>query len=129
VTMSAADGLLFSKDHEWIRLDGGRARIGITDFAQDALGDVVFVQIPTLGRDVSSGEAVSEVESTKSVSDIYAPLPGRIVRVNESLESNPALINSDPYGDGWICEIEVAGDVNLGGLMNEEAYRHMVEGS
>lgn len=127
--MSAADGLLFSKDHEWIRLDGGRARIGITDFAQDALGDVVFVQIPTLGRDVSSGEAVSEVESTKSVSDIYAPLPGRIVRVNESLESNPALINSDPYGDGWICEIEVAGDVNLGGLMNEEAYRHMVEGS
>lgn len=129
MTMSAADGLLFSKDHEWIRLDGGRARIGITDFAQDALGDVVFVQIPTLGRDVSSGEAVSEVESTKSVSDIYAPLPGRIVRVNESLESNPALINSDPYGDGWICEIEVAGDVNLGGLMNEEAYRHMVEGS
>lgn len=127
--MSAADGLLFSKDHEWIRLADGRARIGITDFAQDALGDVVFVQIPTLGQDVSSGDPVSEVESTKSVSDIYAPLPGRIVSVNENLEANPALINTDPYGDGWICEIEVAADVKLDGLMDEEAYRRLVEGS
>lgn len=127
--MSAADGLLFSKDHEWIRLVGGVARIGITDFAQDALGDVVFVQIPQVGQDVSSGDAVSEVESTKSVSDIYAPLAGRIVSVNDTLEANPALINSDPYGEGWICEIAVADGVDVSELMNEEAYRLLVGGS
>lgn len=127
--MSASGDLLFSKDHEWVRLGDGVARIGITDFAQDALGDVVFVQIPNLGQDVKSGDAVSEVESTKSVSDIYAPLPGRIVAVNENLEANPALINSDPYGDGWICEIAVTSDVDLAGLMSEDAYRLLVEGS
>ena len=127
--MSATDGLLFSKDHEWIRIVDGIARIGITDFAQDALGDVVFVQIPNVGQKVKSGEAVSEVESTKSVSDIYAPLAGEIVSVNEGLEANPALINSDPYGDGWICEIAVSADIDLAGLMSEEAYLRMVEGS
>ena len=127
--MSASGDLLSSKDHEWIRLSDGVARIGITDFAQDALGDVVFVQIPNVGQDVSPGDAVSEVESTKSVSDIYAPLPGRIVSVNENLEANPALINSDPYGDGWICEIAVASDVDLTGLMNEADYLSLVEGS
>ncbi len=127
--MSASGDLLFSKDHEWVRLGDGVARIGITDFAQDALGDVVFVQIPNLGQDVKSGDPVSEVESTKSVSDIYAPLPGRIVAVNENLEANPALINSDPYGDGWICEIAVTSDVDLAGLMSEDAYRLLVEGS
>lgn len=124
--MSVADGLLFSKDHEWVRLVDGVARVGITDFAQDALGDVVFVQIPQLGQDVTTGDAVSEVESTKSVSDIYAPLTGRIVSVNQTLEANPALINSDPYGEGWICEIAVGGDVDVSELMNEEAYRQLV---
>jgi glycine cleavage system H protein len=127
--MSVTDGLLFSKDHEWVRVVDGIARIGITDFAQDALGDVVFVQIPNVGQKVHSGEAVSEVESTKSVSDIYAPIAGEIVSVNEGLETNPALINSDPYGEGWICEIAVSADVDLAGLMNEEAYLLLVEGS
>jgi glycine cleavage system H protein len=123
---SAGNDLLFSKDHEWVRLVDGVARIGITDFAQDALGDVVFVQMPNLGQDVQPGDAVSEVESTKSVSDIYAPLSGQIVTVNENLEANPALINTDPYGDGWICEIAVGADVNLDSLMNEEAYLKLV---
>jgi glycine cleavage system H protein len=127
--MSVTDGLLFSKDHEWVRVVDGIARIGITDFAQDALGDVVFVQIPNVGQKVHSGEAVSEVESTKSVSDIYAPIAGEIVSVNEGLETNPALINSDPYGDGWICEIAISADDDLTGLMNEEAYLQLVEGS
>jgi len=127
--MSAGDGLLFSVDHEWIRLSEGIARVGITDFAQDALGDVVFVQMPTLGQEVQLGDAVSEVESTKSVSDIYAPLAGQIVSVNENLESNPALINTDPYGDGWICEIAVGTEVNVEGLMDEEAYLKMVGAS
>jgi glycine cleavage system H protein len=127
--MSAGDGLLFSVDHEWIRLADGIARVGITDFAQDALGDVVFIQMPTLGQEVQLGDAVSEVESTKSVSDIYAPLAGQIVSVNENLESNPALINTDPYGDGWICEIAVGTEVNVEGLMDEEAYLKMVGAS
>ena len=124
-----ATDLLFSKDHEWIRVAEGVARVGITDFAQDALGDVVFVQPPTVGCDVSSGDAVGEVESTKSVSDIYAPVSGRVVAINEELQTNPALINSDPYGAGWICEIALADTADLTGLMDEASYRQMVEGS
>lgn len=121
--------LLFSKDHEWILIADGVARVGITDFAQDALGDVVFVQAPSLGREVTSGDAVGEVESTKSVSDIYAPISGRIVKVNDELQANPSLINSDPFGAGWICEIAISAEVDLSDLMDESAYRRMVEGS
>lgn len=127
--MSATGNLLFSKDHEWIRIDGAVARVGITDFAQDALGDVVFVQTPRVGDSVSSGDAMGEVESTKSVSDIYAPVSGRIVKVNDALQDDPALINSDPYGDGWICEIEVGSGADLSDLMDEQAYRKLVSGS
>lgn len=127
--MSGTEGLLYSKDHEWIRIVGGVARVGITDFAQDALGDVVFVQPPRLGDAVRSGDSVGEVESTKSVSDIYAPVTGTIVSVNTELQDNPALINSDPFGAGWICEIEVGADADLSGLMDENAYRQLVQGS
>lgn len=127
--MSASGNLLFSKDHEWIRIEGSVARVGITDFAQDALGDVVFVQTPRVGDSVSTGDAMGEVESTKSVSDIYAPVTGRIVKVNDALQGDPALINSDPFGDGWICEIEVGSGVDLSDLMDEQAYRQLVSGS
>jgi glycine cleavage system H protein len=125
--MAAPGTLLFSRDHEWVRLDGGSARVGITDFAQDALGDVVFVQLPSMGATVTSGQSVSEVESTKSVSDIYSPLNGTISAVNVDLGSDPSLLNSDPFGLGWIYELSVDVDVDLGQLIDEDAYRRFVK--
>src|SRR5687768_13048397 len=99
--MNVPDELRYSTDHEWIRVEGTTARIGITDYAQDALGDVVFVQVPDMGADVVPGAGISEVVSTKSVSDIYAPITGKIVEVNADLDASPERINADPYGDGW----------------------------
>ena len=125
--MSELGKLLFSKNHEWVRLDGVSARAGITDFAQDALGEVVFVQLPRVGEKVTCGQSVSEVESTKSVSDIYSPLNGTINAVNVELESEPSLLNSDPFGRGWIYELSVDADVDLGHLIDEDAYRRFVK--
>jgi len=105
--MNTPEELRYSSDHEWARIEDGKIRVGITDFAQDNLGDVVFVQIPELGAAVSVGDSFSEVESTKSVSDIYSPVDGTIAEINPLLESQPELLNSDPYGQGWICTIEV----------------------
>ena len=105
--MQVPSDLIYSSDHEWIRRSGGTVRIGITDYAQDALGDVVFVQVPSVGVTVSKGQSFSEVESTKSVSDIYAPVSGKVTAVNDALGNTPELVNSDPYGEGWICEIGV----------------------
>jgi glycine cleavage system H protein len=126
--MSIPDGLRYSSDHEWISLDGNRARMGITDYAQDALGDVVFVQVPTLGAAVTAGDTMSEVESTKSVSDIYAPVSGTIVAVNESLADQPEALNNDPYGAGWICEIELSDPAQIEALLDAGGYRTLVEG-
>jgi glycine cleavage system H protein len=126
--MSIPVALRYSSDHEWIRVDGTRVRIGITDYAQDALGDVVFVQAPSLGAAVSAGDSMSEVESTKSVSDIYAPVSGTVVAVNDVLASAPETVNSDPYGDGWICEIELSDPAQLESLLDAEAYRTLIEG-
>jgi glycine cleavage system H protein len=120
--------LRYSSDHEWVRVDGTTVTIGITEYAQDALGDVVFVELPDSGLDVAAGESFSEVESTKSVSDIYAPVTGSISEINDSLESQPELLNSDPYGAGWICRIEVSNPSELEGLMDAEAYRALTEG-
>ncbi len=125
--MSASD-LLFSTDHEWVLITGLIARIGITDFAQDALGDVVFVQPATLGQKLGAGDSFSEVESTKSVSDIYAPLSGVVVAVNEALDADPGLVNSDPYGQGWICELEITPDADTSHLMTGDAYAIFVAG-
>ena len=125
--MSASD-LLFSTDHEWVLITGLIARIGITDFAQDALGDVVFVQPATLGQKLGAGDSFSEVESTKSVSDIYAPLGGVVVAVNEALDADPGLVNSDPYGQGWICELEITPDADISHLMTGDAYEIFVAG-
>ncbi len=126
--MHVPDDLRYSTDHEWIRVDGNRIRIGITDYAQDALGDVVFVQVPEVGASVDGGQGVSEVESTKSVSDIYAPVGGTIVEVNADLETAPERINADPYGEGWICDLEVADVASLDALLDAEAYRKLIEG-
>ena len=120
--------LRYSSDHEWVRVDGTTVTIGITEYAQDALGDVVFVEMPDAGLAVAAGETFSEVESTKSVSDIYAPITGSISEVNAELESQPELLNSDPYGAGWICRIEISDPSELDGLMDAEAYRALTEG-
>ena len=126
--MNVPGELLYSKDHEWVQLTGTTARIGITDFAQDALGDVVFVQAPTVGTSVNSGDSISEVESTKSVSDIYAPVTGVVSSANEALDADPSLINSDPYGNGWICEIEVPSNLDTSHLLSASAYSEFVAG-
>jgi glycine cleavage system H protein len=119
--------LRYSKEHEWVALDASRARVGITDYAQDALGDVVFVQLPEVGTDVAAMGTCAEVESTKSVSDIYAPLAGTIVEVNESLNDAPEQLNQDPYGAGWIFVLEVADPSAADALLDAGAYRRFVE--
>jgi glycine cleavage system H protein len=126
--MNVPPELRYSSDHEWVRVEGATATIGITEYAQDALGDVVFVEMPDAGLAVAAGESFSEVESTKSVSDIYAPITGSISEVNADLESQPELLNSDPYGAGWICRIEISDPSELDGLMDAEAYRALTEG-
>ena len=116
--------LRYTAEHEWVRLDDGSrtARIGITDYAQSALGDVVYVSLPDTGTAVQPGTAVGEVESTKSVSDVYAPLPGTVSARNDALDASPDLVNSDPYGAGWLVDIELAPDADLGGLLDADAY-------
>ena len=126
--MHIPEELKYSKDHEWVRLSGTIARVGITDYAQDALGDVVFVQLPASGSEVSAGQSCSEVESTKSVSDIYVPVSGLITNVNSLLSESPNLINSDPYGDGWIMEIEVSNVSSVAELLDASNYRQFIEG-
>jgi glycine cleavage system H protein len=122
--------LYFTAEHEWIRRSGDdTVRVGITDFAQSALGDVVFVQLPSVGDDVTAGAAFGEVESTKSVSDLYAPISGKVSAVNGDLDGNPQLVNSDPYGAGWLLDIQIYGadvaalESALAGLLDAEAYR------
>ena len=125
--MNIPEDLRYSPDHEWARLEDGKVRVGITDYAQDALGDVVFVQVPDVGAAVSAGDSFSEVESTKSVSDIYAPVSGTVVEVNADLADNPERINEDPYGEGWICVIEPNDASELDKLLDAEGYRKLVE--
>lgn len=126
--MDVPADLRYSSDHEWVRIEGTRVTIGITDYAQDALGDVVFVQVPEVGRSVSAGEAVGEVESTKSVSDIYAPVTGTVVAVNDDLSGAPEQLNSDPYGSGWLCVIEVSDAASLDALIDATAYQALIDG-
>jgi glycine cleavage system H protein len=120
--MQTPSDLRYSNDHEWARVDGTRVRVGITDYAQDALGDVVFVDVPKVGTDVSVGGVIGEVESTKSVSEIYAPVSGTVSAVNESLKTSPEFVNSDPYGDGWICEITTSSTGDYDALLDATAY-------
>ncbi len=124
--MNVPDGLRYTSDHEWARLEDGKVRVGITDYAQDALGDVVFVQLPEMGATVEGSAVFSEVESTKSVSDIYAPVAGVVVEVNTELADAPQRVNEDPYGEGWICVIEPRDADDLAGLLDAEAYRQLI---
>jgi len=119
--------LRYTAEHEWVqRTSEDTVRVGITDFAQDSLGDVVFVQLPEVGTEVTAGESFGEVESTKSVSDLYAPLSATVVAVNAELDAKPELVNSDPYGQGWLLELRAGGDTldsGLAGLLDADAYR------
>ena len=125
--MEHPDGLRYSVEHEWVAVDGERARVGITDFAQDALGVVVYVQLPEVGAAVAAGASCAEVESTKSVSDIYSPLSGTVVEVNMTLADTPEQLNQDPYGAGWIFVVRVSDPSELQSLMDAPAYRAMID--
>lgn len=125
--MNVPDDLRYSSDHEWVRLEDGRARIGITDYAQDALGDVVFIQVPDAGSTVRAGEALGEVESTKSVSEVYAPVSGTVVEANADLSDHPERLNEDPYGEGWVCVIDPADPAEVDGLLDADGYRALTE--
>jgi glycine cleavage system H protein len=123
------DDLKYTAEHEWVRTPGesaGSVRIGITDYAQDALGDIVYVQLPELGATVNAGDAVGELESTKSVSDVYSPVSGEVVARNEALDATPELVNNDPYGDGWLFEVAVAEGGETSELMDAAAYAETV---
>jgi glycine cleavage system H protein len=120
------DGLRYTRQHEWVLVDGESARIGITDLAQDALGNIVHVRLPEVGQSMQSGASAVEVESSKSVSDIYSPVAGSVVLINESLATQPGLLNSDPYGAGWLYEVQMSYDETLEGLLSADEYRALV---
>ena len=126
--MHIPENLKYTSDHEWVMIESDRAKVGITDYAQDALGDVVFVDIPEVGKRVTVGETVTEVESTKSVSDIYAPLEGEIIEINQDLDDSPELLNGDPYGEGWIFILELDEAASTDNLLTANEYRELVDG-
>jgi glycine cleavage system H protein len=125
--MNLPEELRYSKEHEWVRVEGTRAVVGITDYAQDALGDVVYVQLPDAGLQVIANAQVAEIESTKSVSEVYAPVTGTVVEVNGTLEDQPEQVNSDPYGAGWIFAVELAEPGEVDALLDAAAYRAFLE--
>lgn len=120
------DDLRYTTDHEWVRETADGVRVGITSYAQDALGDVVFVNLPKVGDEVVKGDSIGEVESTKSVSDLYSPLTGTVTAVNEALDATPELVNSDPYGDGWMFELSLGEDAGTSDLLDAEAYEQQL---
>ncbi|WP_433873411.1 glycine cleavage system protein GcvH [Saccharopolyspora sp. CA-218241] len=126
--MATPDGIKYTPEHEWVLgTDGTTVRIGITDYAQQQLGDVVFVQLPDLDQQVEAGSAMGEVESTKSVSDLYAPVGGRVVARNERLDEQPDLVNTDPLGEGWMIELAVDDPAAVAGLLTPEAYQDLID--
>jgi len=121
-------GLRYTKDHEWARLDGEVATVGITDYAQEQLGDIVFIELPTLGKTIHQGEEAAVIESVKAASEVYAPLAGEIVEINEKLQSEPALVNADPTGKGWFLKLKLTDPSAYDSLMDEASYRaHLKE--
>ncbi len=125
--MSVPTDLRFTKEHEWVRIEGDTATFGVTDHAQEALGDIVFVELPEVGRNVDAGEAYGVVESVKAVSDVYAPVAGEVIETNEALEGEPDLVNSDPYGAGWIIKVKISGNNDSAELMNPEEYTEFLD--
>jgi len=126
--LNLPDDVLYSDDHEWARLEGETVKIGISDYAQDRLGDITFVEVPAVGDTFKQAEEFGNVESTKAVSEMLMPIGGEILAVNETLEDSPELLNQDPYGEGWIIEVKPDDQAGLGSLMNKEAYVKMLEG-
>lgn len=124
--MNYPDGLRYTKDHEWIRIEGDEAVIGITDFAQHELGDIVYVEIETVGKDLKAHEVFGTVEAVKTVSDLYLPVAGVVTEVNPSLNGNPELVNSDPYGEGWMVRMKPSNPQDLQALMDAAAYGQLV---
>ena len=120
--MNIPQDLLYSKDHEWVRVEGDVATVGITDFAQSELGDIVFVEVETVDEALDGEEVFGTIEAVKTVSDLFMPVSGTVAELNEALEDNPALINEDPYGEGWIIKVKLADGADLSGLLNAEAY-------
>jgi glycine cleavage system H protein len=125
--MQYPDDLKYAENHEWARVEGDRVRMGISDYAQDALGDVVYVELPEVGSSLSQGDAFAEVESTKSVADVYAPVSGTVVEVNSVLEETPELVNSDPYGEGWFALIDPSDRAELDNLKDSATYQATLE--
>ncbi|MGH9056936.1 MAG: glycine cleavage system protein GcvH [Acidimicrobiales bacterium] len=125
--MNVPEDLRYTSDHEWVRVEGAHVRVGITDYAQDALGDVVFVQLPEVGAKVAAGDSFAEVESTKSVSDVYAPVGGTVTEVNSELADGPQRLNEDPYGEGWLCVIEADDAEAASSLLDAGGYRKLTE--
>ncbi len=126
--MEIPEDLLFTKTHEWVRLDGDEATVGISDYAQRELGDIVYVELPAVDDDVVYGDTFGTIESVKSVSDLYAPLSGTVIEVNDELEHKPELVNQDPYGEGWMIKIKISDRDELQYLLSPEAYHHLLNG-
>jgi glycine cleavage system H protein len=124
--MNFPDNLRYTKDHEWIRLEGDEAIVGITDFAQHELGDIVYVEIETVGQELNAGDVFGTVEAVKTVSDLYLPVNGSVTEINPKLNSNPELVNNDPYGEGWMAKIKVSNASDIDSLLNAEAYQKLV---
>jgi len=126
--MEAPEDLLYTEEHEWIRRKGGSLiRVGITDYAQDQLGDVVYIELPAVGASVAKDDLLAEIESTKSVGEIYAPFAGTVTAANREAADNPELVNASPYGEGWLAEIEVDGEPSAEGLLDAAGYRDLTE--
>ena len=121
-------GLKYSKDHEWVRIEGDVGTVGISDYAQEQLGDVVYVELPEVGRAVAQNEEAAVVESVKAASEVYAPVSGEVVEVNQALEDDPSLVNGDPTGEGWFLRLRLSAPGELDGLMDDEAYAEYVAG-
>lgn len=124
--MNFPDELYYTKDHEWVRLEGSTATVGVTDFAQSELGDIVFIDIATIGQSLDTGAVFGSVEAVKTVSDLFLPMAGKVTELNPKLEKNPELVNSDPYGDGWMVKVELTGAPDMSELMKADAYKSLV---
>ena len=124
--MNFPENLRYTKDHEWVKIEGDEATVGITDFAQRELGDIVYVEIESVGKELKAGEIFGTVEAVKTVSDLYLPLSGSVSVVNPNLNSNPEAVNSDPYGEGWMIKMKVSNPTELDGLLSSEAYQKLV---
>jgi glycine cleavage system H protein len=124
--MNIPTDLKYTSEHEWVRVDGDVAYVGITDYAQEQLGDIVFVDIPTVGENLNAGDTIGTIEVVKTISDIFCPIAGEVLEVNEALEDNPALVNQDPYGEGWLVKMKPAADADFASLLDAEAYKALL---